>query len=58
MKIYLWTTGMIFALLAVAHVWRMIVEGNVVANPLFMAMTLLAAGLSLWAFCLLGRRGK
>jgi hypothetical protein len=56
MKAYLITTGTIFALIVVAHVLRAIDEGPGMArNPFFILLTLLAAGLSVWAFRLLKR---
>jgi hypothetical protein len=57
MKAYLVTTGALFALLAVLHAWRMIVEWRP-ADPGFLVevgIGVLAAGLSVWAWRLLGR---
>ena len=54
MKAYVLTTGVIFGLLTVAHVWRMIVETSRVATePWYLLITLLALGLGLWAAWLL-----
>ena len=55
MKSYVMTTGLVFALLALAHVWRVIAEGPGVANPFFIATTVAAAALSVWAFVVLRR---
>ena len=53
MKAYLITTGTVFALLVVLHVWRFIVEGGHLAtDPWFWFITLVAAGLSVWAWSL------
>jgi len=53
-KAYLVTTGTIFALIALAHVLRMFAEGPRLAkDPFFILLTLLAVGLSIWAWCLL-----
>jgi hypothetical protein len=58
MKAYVLTTGVIFGLLTVAHVWRMIVETSRVATePWYLLITLLALGLGLWAAWLL-RAGR
>jgi hypothetical protein len=65
MKSYLLTTGTAFGLITVAHLWRVIAESRaLVRDPFFLVMTLLAAGLCVWAFALLragtrdqGRRG-
>jgi hypothetical protein len=57
MKAYLITTGTVFGLIVVAHIWRAIAEGARVAKePVFVIFTLLAAGLTFWAWRLL-RRG-
>ena len=56
MKAYLITTGIIFGLIVVAHVWRMISESAALAkDPGFLALTCLAAGFSIWAFTLVGK---
>ena len=54
MKAYIMTTGAVFGLLVLAHIWRVIEEGTSVAkNPLYVAITIIAAGLCLWAWRLL-----
>ena len=54
MKAYLLTTGLVFALVTVAHVWRVIAESRaLMREPWFILLTLFTAGLSLWAFRLL-----
>jgi hypothetical protein len=54
MKAYLITTGIVFALITVAHILRVVAEGPRVAkDPVFSLLTLLAAGLSVWAWRLL-----
>ena len=54
MKAYLATTGTIFALIVIAHVWRVIGESRALAHdPWFLLITILAAGLSFWGFRLL-----
>ena len=54
MKAYLITTGAVFGLIVVAHVWRVIEEGPALAkDPFFLALTLAAAALCLWACRLL-----
>ena len=55
MKLYIITSGLIFALIAVAHIARMATESNVIREPLFLVLTLIAAGLSIWAFVVLRR---
>jgi hypothetical protein len=50
------TTGVIFALLVVAHVWRLAVESwRVAREPEDLVITLVALGLSVWAMRLLRR---
>lgn len=54
MKAYLMTTGTVFGLLVVLHVWRLIVEGGQMAkDPWFWLITIVAAALSAWAWRLL-----
>ncbi|HEV7776898.1 MAG TPA: hypothetical protein VGO76_08540 [Luteibacter sp.] len=56
MKAYVITTGAIFALIVIAHVWRIAVEGPALAgSPIFILFTLAAAGLALWAWWVLRR---
>ena len=51
------TTGVIFALLVVAHVWRVFAESPSLArDPSYIIITLLAGALSVWALSLLRRR--
>ncbi|MDP9179028.1 MAG: hypothetical protein M3O61_15230 [Gemmatimonadota bacterium] len=50
------TTGVIFCLLVVAHIWRIIAESPAFAtDPFYLLVTLVAALLSLWAARLLWR---
>jgi cytochrome c oxidase subunit IV len=53
MKAYLITTGTVFALIVASHVLRFITEGGALREPFLWVLTLLAAGLSVWAFGLL-----
>lgn len=56
MKAYLITTGIVFALLFMAHIWRVFAESRQLASqPDFLAITLAAAALSAWAWRLLWR---
>lgn len=57
MKAYLITTGIIFALITIAHIWRIVAESRALLHdPGFLALTLAAALLSLWAAMLLRRQ--
>jgi uncharacterized membrane protein len=54
MKAYVRTTGVLFGLLAVAHVWRVFDEDpRLATDPWYILITLAAAALSLWAWRLL-----
>ncbi|MBO0725021.1 MAG: hypothetical protein J2P52_05440 [Blastocatellia bacterium] len=54
MKAYVMTTGAMFGLLVVAHIWRVVEEGVALAkNPLYILITIAAAALCLWALRLL-----
>ena len=56
MKAYVITTGSVFVLLTVAHIWRGIEEGPQLATQWwFILLTLSTAALSLWAWRLLRR---
>ena len=51
MKAYVITTGTVFGLITVAHIWRAVVEGPAIAkNPVYILLTVAAAALSLWAW--------
>jgi hypothetical protein len=45
------TTGAVFALLTLVHLWRIIVEGlHLATDPWHVLTTVAAGGLSLWAW--------
>ncbi len=51
MKAYVVTTGAVFGLLTLAHLWRIMEEGTDLAtNPWYVLITVAAAALSLWAW--------
>ncbi len=54
MKAYLITTGTVFGLIVLAHIWRIFEEGrSLAADPVFVTLTIAAAALSFWAWRLL-----
>ena len=53
MKPYLITTGSLFTLLTVIHIWRMTVERHLATDPWYIAITLASATLGFWAWRLL-----
>jgi hypothetical protein len=54
MKAYLITTGTVFGLIVLAHIWRIFEEGSQLAtDPVFVILTIAAAALSFWAWRLL-----
>jgi hypothetical protein len=54
MKAYLLTSGSIFGLITLAHVLRVVAEGtDLLGDPWYLALTLAALALCLWAFRLL-----
>jgi hypothetical protein len=58
MRAYVLTTGIVFALLVAAHLWRVVAESaRLATEPDFIVITLAAAALSAWAAWLLLRRG-
>ena len=51
MRLYVVTTGVLFGIVTLAHVWRMIEEGrSVAANPWYLVITILTAVLAVWAW--------
>lgn len=51
MRAYLVTTGTVFGLITVAHIWRIVAESRGLAtDPSFVLITVVAAGLSVWAW--------
>ena len=59
MKTYVITTGAVFGLLTVAHIWRAFAEGQDLAtDPSFVLITVVAAALCLWAGGLLWRSSR
>ncbi len=54
MKAYVMTTGTVFGLIALAHLLRIVAEGQRLAtDPFFVLLTAAAAALCLWASRLL-----
>lgn len=50
MKAYLVTTGSLFGLITIVHIWRMMVESGVATrDPWVVGMTVLSAALCAWA---------
>ena len=48
------TTGILFGLVTLAHVWRVLVEGpGLATDPWYILLTVTAAGLCLWAWRLI-----
>jgi len=51
MRAYVITTGAVFGLLTLVHIWRVLAEGAQVArDPWFILLTVAAALLSGWAW--------
>jgi hypothetical protein len=58
MRAYVITTGVIFALITVAHILRIIVEPHHGTDPIYILLTILTAGLSVWARRLVRREAR
>ena len=57
MRAYVMTTGTVFGLITVAHVWRVVEEGSQLArDPFFVLLTVATMALCLWAWRLLRAR--
>jgi hypothetical protein len=50
MRSYVVVTGTIFALLFAIHLWRMVAERHLAADPWYLVITVLAGALSIWAW--------
>ena len=55
MKTYVMTTGAVFGLLTLAHLWRTFEEPYLAKDPWYILITVAAAGFGLWALRLLRR---
>jgi hypothetical protein len=49
------STGAVFGLLSLAHLWRIIVERHLATDPWFILITVAAGALGVWAWRLLRR---
>ncbi len=47
---YIRTTGVLFALITLAHVMRMFAEPRFARDPWYLLLTLAAGGLTVWAW--------
>lgn len=57
MRPYIMTTGAIFGLITILHLWRMLAENrHLASDPIFLLLTLLSATLCIWALRLLRQR--
>jgi hypothetical protein len=50
MKPYVVTTGALFGVLALVHLWRIVEERPLATDPWFVLITVAAAALCLWAW--------
>ena len=56
MRLYLITTCAVFALLAIAHLLRLVLDGpGLMTDPWFVGVTILTLGLAGWGWLLLRR---
>ncbi len=56
MKAYVITTGVVFGLLTLAHLWRIFFEdAHLARDPFFILITAVAAGLGIWSVFALRR---
>jgi hypothetical protein len=54
MKSYVMTTGMLFGLLVVVHIWRILEEGrHLASDPFYILITTASAAFCIWACRLL-----
>jgi len=56
MRTYVMTTGAVFGLLTLSHIWRVLEEGlHLATEPSYVLITVAAAALCLWAWRLVRR---
>jgi len=56
MKAYVITTGAVFGLITLAHIWRVFAEGpHLAKEPWYVLLTVATAALCVWALRLLWR---
>jgi hypothetical protein len=55
MKAYVVTTGTLFGLLTIVHIWRATQEKQLATEPWYILITLAAAALCVWALRVLWR---
>jgi hypothetical protein len=54
MRAYVLTTGIVFGLLTLAHLWRLAAEGvHLLTSPGWVGITVAAGALAVWAWRLL-----
>ena len=59
MRAYVLASGLMFLVLALAHVARFVAEGSgPLHNPLFVASSLLGLGMALWAAVIFRSAGR
>ena len=59
MKAYIITTGAVFGLLTLAHIWRVFAEEpHLATDPWFILITVAAAALCVWAWRLVRRSSR
>ena len=58
-RVYLLTTGIVFGLLTVAHLWRVVGESASLArDPWYVLITAIAAAFCVWALLLYRRTAR
>jgi hypothetical protein len=57
MRAYVIATGSLWALIAVVHVWRVMVEPHLASHLWYLVLTLAAVALAVWAWRVL-RQGR
>lgn len=58
-RVYLLTTGILFGLLTVAHLWRVVGESASLArDPWYVLITAIAAAMCIWALLLYRRTAR
>ena len=56
MRAYVITTGTVFGLLTVAHLWRYVEERHLIRDPWHVSVTIISAALCFWAWSVVRRK--
>lgn len=54
-RAYVITTGTLFGLLTIVHIWRVVVERDLATDPAYLGITAIAAAMAVWSWRVVSR---